>query len=141
MNTYETNNQDKIEAEYNAFMDAINAGDDEAIAEITANWDIEQPTPKLELSFSDISEQDIFTTETVVTPAPQPRRVFTESRQRFVSKKQEEYSQKLAREIRNILYSKFNEDTSAHYFHKNFTIDQKLEMLAELKAGRNFDVK
>lgn len=74
------------------------------------------------------------------TPAPAPRRVFTESRPRF-SKAQEGYSQKLSRQIRDILFNQFNEDYSAHYFHKNFTIDQKLEMLDELREGRGFDVK
>ena len=137
----EMNNEQRdqmIEEQYNQFMkDVLDENYDGDFSE----YGFEQPTPKVELTFTDISEEITFITETPApVPAPQPRRVFAESRPRF-SKAQEGYSQKLARQIRDILFNQFNEDYSAHYFHKNFTIDQKLEMLDELKAGRNFDVK
>lgn len=126
----------QIEDEYNAFMQDVMDSDYEGDF---SEYGFEQPTPEIELSFTDISEEITLSTETVVTPAP--RRVFTESRQRFSSKAQEGYSMKLAMQIRDLLKSKFGEDTSANQWHKNFSIDTKLEILEELKAGRNFNTK
>lgn len=128
----------QIEEQYNKFMDDVM---DENYDGDFSEYGFEQPTPEVELTFTDISEQSIFITEPVSTPAPQPRRVFLETRQRFVSRKQEDYSYKLAMEIRSLLREKFNEETSATQWHKWFTVSDKLLMIEELKAGRNFYVK
>lgn len=110
------------------------------------NWNEYDETRKAQREAEVEAEYDAFMDEIIEavkteTPAPAPRRTFTESRQRFVSRKQEDYSYKLAMEIRNILFNQFKEDTSATQWHKNFSIETKLEILEELRAGRNFNVK
>jgi len=152
-NEYKTAQQEKkdasIEAQYDAFMDAINDGDTGKMLEITSNaWEYTPPTLEDEdeeteaESAPSITPED--TTPPTITPAPEParrRRVFTEERQRFVSRKQEDYSYTLAMKIRQLLKQTFGEETSATQWHRNFSIEMKLQIISELEAGRNFNTK
>jgi len=146
-NTFQANRKAEkdalIEAAYNKFMD----GDTETMLEIARNaW--ENPTP-IEDEETEAEAAPAITPEAAptptITPAPAPeparRRVFMEERQRWVSRKQESYSYELAMKIRQLLKQTFGEDTSATQWHKNFSIEMKLQIISELEAGRNFNTK